>query len=152
MHILKALRLRLVAVLSDAAISVDVDGVATIVTVATNPPSSGWQDDDKLPGVYCFVQDDEIKPATFKSDDHLIKIDLVMQAKGGRDAAVDQLDDMQLPIEQALAVEPTLGGLCISLRAARSRIQLQQGEVVFGARVLTYEAKIDALRADPSIS
>lgn len=150
MHPNKALRKGLVAALTNAQITIPIGGVQRDVTVGEHPPTGGWIPETELPGIYCFVRSERISTDSFDSDQRDSLIDIVLQAKGGRSDVIDQVDDMQLAVEIALMADDTIGGLLHQLRPVGSEVFTNQGEVIFGARRVTFEGSLIALRADPS--
>ena len=152
MHPNKAARKRIVAILRATDIRVSVAGALTDATVVEHPPLNGWISEDSLPGVYCFARSEQITPDTMVSDERKLLIDIVLQGKGQRDAVIDQVDDMQLAVELALMADPSCGGLFYDFRPVGSEVYTNQGEVVFAARRISFEAQLNVLRTDPSVT
>ena len=151
MHPLKALRQRSSALLSAAGIAVDINGQPVAVSVFEHPPTGGWVAADKLPAIFCYVRSEVIEAGTYAKDQRGALLDVVLQAKGGRDDVLDQLDDIHLAMEIAFASDFSLGGLLYRFRPTGSEIYTNQGEVVFAARRVTYEAQLMVPRADPTV-
>ncbi len=151
MHPLKALRQRIAEALYLADIQIIVSDLLTTVTISVHPPNGGWLQDSELPGIYIYPRSERITPDGSRSDERSTLIDIVLQAKGGRDDVLDQVDDMQLRVEQVLAATDLLADFVETLRPVGSEIYTNQGEVVFGARRVTFEAQLVANRADPSV-
>ncbi len=152
MHPNKAARKRIVAILRDADIRVAVGGALTAATVVEHPPNGGWIAETSLPGIYCFARSERITPDTMSADERRLLIDIVLQGKGQRDDVIDQVDDMQLAVEMALMADDTAGGLFDGFRPVGSEVYTNQGEVVFAARRLSFEAQLNVLRTDPTIT
>lgn len=150
MHPNKAARKRIFAILRAADIRIPVAGILTRVTVVEHPPINGWIAEDALPGVYCFARSERITPNTLDSDERTLLIDIVLQGKGQRDTVIDQVDDMQLAIERALMENPSCEGLFYDFRPVGSEVYTNQGEVVFAARRVSFEARLILSRIDPS--
>lgn len=152
MHPNKKLRHAIVEVFESASMAIDVDGVSTLVKIKSNPPSGGWQPDSDLPGIYCFVRSERVARQGQKTDIRTNVLDVVLQAKGSASNAVDQLDDMQLEVERLLSADATLGGFLVSLQLLGSEVFLNQGEVVFAARRVSFEPIIVTDRSNPSVA
>lgn len=152
MHPNKAARKRIVAILRAANISILVGAETRAATVVEHPPNGGWISEKDLPGIYCFVRSERVTPDTMASDTRQILIDIVLQGKGQREDVIDQVDDMQLAVELALMDDDTAGGLFDDFRPVGSEVYTNQGEVVFAARRVSFEAQLNVLRIDPTIT
>lgn len=149
MHPLKAIRLAAFGAAESAAISVLVSGVAVAVKVLRHPPSDAAVPDNQLPAIFCYIRSELITPETLTKDRRDILLDFVIQTKGVD--AVDQVDDIHLALEVAIASSRNLGGVVLSIRPVGSEINIQRGEVIFAARRVTFEAFVIVDRANPSI-
>jgi hypothetical protein len=143
MHPAKAIRHAATERLVFAGMAISVGSVMTSVTVSKHPPAGAWIPDADLPGVYVYVRQERVEPGTLCADLRIYMVDIVLQAKGGRDDVLDQIDDLQFEVENALLSDFTLGGLVYDLHLIGSEIYLNQGEVVFGARKATFEARCE---------
>ncbi|MAY85577.1 MAG: hypothetical protein CML02_02465 [Pseudooceanicola sp.] len=152
MHPLKALRKRANAVLAAAAIEIDVGGVPTLVTIASHPPTGGRFPQELLPAAFCYIRSETIQPDTTTSDDRSALLDVVVQAWGPHEDALDQVDDMHLAVELAIAADPTLAGLTYRLRPVGSEIYVDQGEIVFAGRRISFEGRMMVNRANPAVT
>lgn len=151
MHPNKAARKRIIACLRAADIQIDVDGVARSATIVEHPPQGGWISESLLPGIYCFARSERITTDSLTADKRQLLIDVVLQASGDRDEVIDQVDDMQLAVEVALMSDDSMGGLFYSFRVVGSEVYTNQGEVVFAARRVSFEAELIAPRVNPDI-
>ncbi len=152
MFVLKAVRHAVNDLLAAPVIEISVAGVPTAVTLKKSPPAGGWINDSELPAVFSYMRSETIEPSTFTADARLPRLDLVLQAKGGGDDVLDQIDDMQLEIERRIAGSGKLGGLVQSIRPVSSEVHTDRGDVVFGARRVTFEIKASVSRRDPVLT
>ncbi len=152
MFVLKAIRHAVNDLLTTPAIEIAVGGTPATVTLKKSPPTGGWVNDTDLPAVFSYMRSETIEAFTFKSDDRKPRLDLVLQAKGGGDDVLDQIDDMQLEIEKRIAASGNLGGLVRSIRPVSSEVHTDRGDVVFGARRVTFEIQASVPRALPVLS
>lgn len=152
MFVLKAIRHAVNDLIATPAIEISVGGTATAVSLKKSPPSGGWVNDSDLPAVFSYMRSETIEAFTFKADDRKPRLDLVLQAKGLGDDVLDQIDDLQLEIERRIADSGNLGGLVRSIRPIGSEVHTNHGEVVFGARRVTFEIQVSVPRALPVLS
>ena len=152
MHPLKALRRASVDCVAAAEITVPVGGVPTAITVLEHPPTGGAVPEEDLPAIYCYIRSERVEPDSMRTDDRTILLDFVLQASGLRHDGLDQVDDMHLALERAIAGSGRLGGLVMTIRPVGSEVNVERGEVVFAARRVTFEARILASRSDPSVA
>lgn len=151
MHPNKAARKGIVSVLRTVPIFTKVSGVLTAATIVEHPPMSGWISEAALPGIYVFVRSERIDVNSLDSDARTLLIDIVLQGKGQRDDVIDQVDDLQLAVERTLMAEQALGGLFMDFRPVGSEVYTNQGEVVFAARRVSFEALLMTARLDPTV-
>ncbi|WP_353472327.1 hypothetical protein PVT71_13625 [Salipiger sp. H15] len=152
MHPLKALRIASAEILSTAGLSVIVGGETREVTVLEHPPADAAVPEELLPAIYCYCRSERIEPDSMRTDKRQVLIDFVLQAQGFEQTALDQVDDMHLEVERALAASGNLGGLVMMIRPVGSEVNVQRGEVVFAARRVSYEATLILPRHDPSVT
>lgn len=152
MFVAKKLRHAITDTLDAAALSIAVAGVPQAVTVLRAPPSGGWVSDAQLPAVYLYVRRETISPQARGIDDRSFQVDMILQAKGSGDDVLDQLDDLQLALEIAIAGSGNLGGLVTEIRPQESEIHIERGSVVFGARRLSFAARVGVTRRDPTLT
>lgn len=152
MFVLKAVRHAVNDLLQTPVITISVAGTPTSVTLKKSPPSGGWVNDGDLPAVFSYMRSETIEAFTFKADDRKPRLDLVLQAKGGSDDVLDQIDDLQLEIEKRIAASGNLGGLVRSIRPIGSEVHTDRGEVIFAARRVTFEINVSVPRQVPVLS
>lgn len=152
MHPLKALRRASVDLLSSAGLSVIVGAETRAVAVLEHPPADAAVPEELLPAIYCYCRSERIDPDSMRTDRRQVLIDFVLQAEGGEQTALDQVDDMHLDVERLLAGSGNLGGLVMTIRPAGSEVNVQRGEVVFAARRVSFEAVLILPRHDPSVT
>lgn len=151
MHPNKAARKRIVSALRVLPLFTTVAGDLTPATIVEHPPANGWISEAALPGIYVFVRSERVEPNTLDSDARTLLIDVVLQGKGQRDDVIDQVDDLQLAVEKTLMADPTLDGLFVDFRPVGSEVYTNQGEVVFAARRVSFEALLIMARLDPTV-
>ncbi|WP_370045480.1 MULTISPECIES: hypothetical protein [Salipiger] len=152
MHPLKALRRTSVDLLSSAGLSVIVGGETRDVTVLEHPPLDAAVPPELLPAIYCYGRSERLEPDSMRTDRRQVLMDFVLQAEGSDQTALDQVDDMHLGLEQAIAASGNLSGLVMQIRPVGSEVSVQRGEVVFAARRVTFEATLILSRHDPSVT
>ena len=152
MHPLKALRRASVDLLSTVGLSVIVGGETQDVAILEHPPTDAAVPEELLPAIYCYCRSERIEPDSMRTDRRQVLIDFVLQAKGTEHTALDQVDDMHLYLERAIAASDKLGGLVMMIRPAGSEVNVQRGEVVFAARRVSFEATLILPRHDPSVT
>ncbi|HGG04730.1 MAG TPA: hypothetical protein ENK28_04675 [Aliiroseovarius sp.] len=146
--ILKFVRQAIGDVLVQTGFSIPVNGVDTPVTVKRDPPSGLWLNDSQLPGLMIFVRGDRVSTTSMRRKRREITVDLILQAKGPHDV-LDQIDDMHLEIENRLMDSGNLSGTVFDLQPEGSEVHLERGEVVLGARRVTWRVRVDYAPRDP---
>ena len=153
MHPIKAIRQAVTTRLQTASIAIDVGGVSTSCSVLDHPPVGVVLPDESLPGIYVFIRDEQIEPSDLRNaDDRSYLIDVVLQARGDQIDAVDQIDEMHLAVEEAIVVDPKLGGLCIYCLPVSSTMQVDRAEMTFAARRVTFRALRRVVRGAPAVT
>lgn len=149
-HILTAIRSAIKSKLDAAAVEVEISGTPTPVLNLLSPPSGSNVDDEDLPAFFVFTDGETISRATNTSNERAIRVAIYLFAHSKADPQ-DQLDEMQLQIEIALAGDHTLGGLCYELNPVAMSAAQEQGRVVFGARTLEYRCVTNVTANNPSV-
>ncbi|MBR9840211.1 MAG: hypothetical protein GYB50_20310 [Rhodobacteraceae bacterium] len=152
MHPLRALRRASVDLLSSAGLTVIVGRETREVSVLEHPPLDAAVPPELLPAIYCYGRSERIEPDSMRTDRRQVLLDFVLQAEGGEQTALDQVDDMHLALEREIAASGNLSGLVMLIRPVGSEVSVQRGEVVFAARRVTFEATLILSRHDPSVT
>jgi len=136
MHYLKAVRRRVTASLTDAAISIPVAGIMTPVTVLTHPPAAGYAPESTLPAIYVFCRSEKVDLSGHSTTRAAILVDVTLQSFGNADAALDHVD----------------GGVAINTEPRGSETHTDSGEARFGIRRVTFEVTVAGPLADPTVT
>lgn len=146
----KEIRHRFKAALSGAAIGVDPGSGSVPVTVLDTAPA-GWVVPDKdLPALYVFASGEGLSYETLSEVGRTLILDVVLMARGGGDP-MDQLDDMQLAVEQAVIAAGSFGGLTRSAWLTSVEIAQHQGALMIGTRMMKFEITYGVTPGDPSL-
>jgi len=152
MHYLKAVRRRVTAALTDAAISIPVAGIMTPVTVLTHPPAAGYAPESTLPAIYVFCRSEKVDLSGHSTTRAAILVDVTLQSFGNADAALDHVDDMHLAAHLAIMSDRRLGGVAINTEPRGSETHTDSGEARFGIRRVTFEVTVAGPLADPTVT
>lgn len=145
----KEVRHRFRDLIADAALSIEVGGVPTPVTVLQQPPKGWVVPEAKLPALYVFNSGERVSPADMTTVDRALQLDVVLMAQDHGDPQ-DQLDDLQLAIEKLVLASGGLSGACYDIPLEGSAIGQDQGRILFGVRTLTFRPVSNVTVNDPS--
>lgn len=152
MHYLKAVRRRVNAALTDAAIQIPVGGTPRDVTVLTYPPAAGYVPEASLPAIYVFCRTEKVDLSSHSTARAAILVDVTLQSYGNDDEALDHVDDMHLAAHLAIMADRRLGGVAINTEPRGSDTHTDSGELRFGIRRVTFEVTLATPQTDPSLT
>lgn len=145
----KEIRHRLKAALSAAQIEVVTAAGLAPVTVLDRPPAGWVVPEASLPAIYALTVGERRDHEGLAEVGHVLQIDVVLMAREGGDPA-DQLDDMQLAVER-IVTDAAGFGLARSFRLMSCEISQNQGALMIGARLMSFEIGFGSTPGDPSL-
>ncbi|GAB5431215.1 MAG: hypothetical protein EpisKO_05850 [Epibacterium sp.] len=147
--IAKEIRHRFKDALKAAGMSVDAGAGPMPVTVLDVAPAGWVLPEDKLPALYVFSTGEGFSYESLSEVTRQLFLDVALMARGGGDP-MDQLDDMQLAVEQAV-IGANGFGLARTCRPVSVDPAQNQGAVLIGTRLIKFEITYGVTPGDPSL-
>lgn len=149
-HLISDVRNRLISVIEDANATVTIGGSQVPVTVLKQLSAGHVIAESKLPAVHVMLTQDDVSERTNSTEDRRFTFNVALFARDVGDPQ-DQLDELQLCVEKAVAMSSNLDGGAKAVWFLGAQIGQSKGEYVTGQRVMRFAADLTITAGDPSV-
>ena len=146
-HLIGLVRERFNEAIAQANITTTTSGASNLLTQV---PSGYVIPAAKLPVIYVLLTQENVVERSNQTEMRSLRFDvgLVVQEKG---EPQDQLEELQLGVELAIAGSNQLGGIALACRYLGCEIVQHQGEYQVGRRNLKFEIILSMTANDPRV-